>query len=84
MKHFLYQTDRISTFPTAPTFILVLFERQAGMVVVVEGTERLVHSDLEPESLRDPLDRKVAKLLKLDSIHNYEFLVPFRYSSVLV
>ena len=40
------------------------------MMVVVERTERLVPSDLESESLRDPLDGKVAKLLKFMIFHN--------------
>ena len=38
-------------------------EREAGVVVVVEGAEAFVPDDAESESLRDPLNRKVAKLL---------------------
>ena len=42
------------------------------MVVVVEGAEALVSADLEPQPLRNPLNGKVAKLLKLELIH-FEF-----------
>jgi hypothetical protein len=35
------------------------------MMVVVERAQRLVPRDLESESLRDPLNGKVAKLLKI-------------------
>ena len=51
------------------------------MVVVVERAQRLVPHHLESESLRDPLDGQVAKLLKFKSIHNnYELC---KYFSVL-
>ena len=45
-------------------------ERQACMMVVVERAEALVTRHLESESLRDPLNRKVAKLLKFKLIHH--------------
>ena len=69
-KHLLCKADRIAPFPAAPAFELIIFEGQAGMVVVVEGAEAFVPADAESESLRDPLNRKVAKLLKLKLIHN--------------
>ena len=64
------------------------------MMVVVERTEALMPHDVESKSLRDPLYRKVAKLLQFKSIHNYSlFTLHFslasrreapKYSSVLV
>ena len=39
-------------------------ERQAGMMVIVERTERLVPHNLHSKSLGDPLDGEVAELLK--------------------
>ena len=53
------------------------------MVVVMKRAERLVSRNPESESLRDPLNRQVAKLLKLNPIHSLQSLFPFKYSSVL-
>ena len=47
-------------------------ERERGMMVVVERTQRLVPHDLESESLCDPLNREVAELLKFYSIHSID------------
>ena len=39
------------------------------MMVIVERTERLVPHDLHSKSLGDPLNRKVAELLKFIIFH---------------
>ena len=40
------------------------------MMVVVKRTEALMPTDMESESLCDPLNGQVAELLKFYSIHN--------------
>ena len=45
-------------------------ERQAGMMVIVERTKRLVPHNLHSKSLGDPLDGEVAELLKFVFSHN--------------
>ena len=47
----------------------------------MERTQSLMHPDPQSESLRDPLNREVVKLLKFILFHNCQFL---RYSSVFV
>jgi hypothetical protein len=44
--------------------------KQRKVVVVVEGAERLVPHDREPEPLGDPLYREVAELLKFVLFHD--------------
>jgi hypothetical protein len=44
------------------------------MMVVVERTKALVPLHLESESLCDPLNGKVAELLKFILFHNREFI----------
>ena len=39
------------------------------MMVVMERTQALMSRNLESKSLRDPLDGKVAKLLKFKLVH---------------
>ena len=48
-------------------------EREAGMVVVVKGTERLVPLHHHPQLLGDPLNRQVAQLLNLIFLHKISF-----------
>ena len=48
------------------------------MVVVMKRAERLVPHDPESESLRDPFNRQVAKLLKLNPIHSIYFVFHHR------
>ena len=60
-------------------------EREAGMVVVVKGTERLVPLHHHPHLLGDPLNRQVAQLLNLIFLHKISLLAfssyppPIRY-----
>ena len=56
----------------APVGVLPWVEGKTGVVVVVEGAERLVAEDLEPEAFRDPLDGEVAEPLKVKLIHDWE------------
>ena len=49
--------------------VLAHLKRKRGVVVVVERTERLVAHHPQSEPLRDPLYRKVAKLLQFKLIH---------------
>jgi len=58
-------------------------------MVIVERAQAFMSRNLESKPLRDPLNGKVAKLLKFKLIHNYQLSIincqlPFKYSSVLV
>ena len=68
-----------STADEAAPGVLAHLERQRGVVVVMERAERLVAHDPESESLRDPLNRQVAKLLKLNPIHSFFCFSPQRH-----
>jgi hypothetical protein len=55
MKHFLYQTDAVTTFATTPAFELVFPEGQRWCVVVVETAQSLVSMNLNAKALRHTL-----------------------------
>ena len=70
--------------------VLGLVEREAGVVIVMEGAERLMVLHLHPHLFRNLLYRKFAQFLNLIFLHHicfpFFFLVgiPVRYSAVLV
>ncbi len=70
-KHLLCQIDCPSMRPAgkATEGVAADGKGEAGVVVVVEGAEAFVAADAESESLRDPLNRKVAKLLQFILFH---------------
>jgi len=49
------------------------------MVIIVKRAQALMHPNLQSKSLCDPLNGKVAELLKFKLIHSHS---PLRYSSV--
>ena len=52
------------------------------MMIIMERAEALVVRYSETESLGDPLNREVAELLYLESVHHFDVDFPVRYSSV--
>lgn len=62
--------------------ILLEVERQTGVVVIVERTQRLMPHNIQSEALRNPLNRKAAKLIKFKSVNHPHLRL--RYASVLV
>ena len=68
---FHHQVNGSAACPTneATEGVLAHLERERGMVVVVERTERLVPHHPHSEPLRDPLDGKAAKLLQFILFH---------------
>ena len=69
----------------AAAAVLPRVEREAGMVVGVKGTERLVPLHHHPQLLGDPLYRQVAQLLNFIFLHKISLLAfssnptPIRY-----
>ena len=66
---FHHQVDGAYGIPhanIAAAAVLPRVEREAGVVVVMKGAERLVVLHLHPHLFRDLLYRKVAQLLNLD------------------
>ena len=59
----VYDTP-VSTTGEATVRVASHRERERGVMVVVEGTQRFVPHDLESESLCDPLNGEVAELLQ--------------------
>ena len=82
--------DRTPHADIASTAILGLVERKAGVVVVMEGAERLMVLYLHPHLFRNLLYRKFAQFLNLIFLHHISFPffflagIPVRYSAVLV
>ena len=82
--------DGVSHAYIASAAILGLVERKAGVVVVMEGAERLMVLHLHPHLFRDLLYRKFAQFLNLIFLHHIPFPffflagIPVRYSAVLV
>ena len=82
--------DRTPHADIASAAILGLVERKAGVVVVMEGAERLMVLHLHPHLFRNLLYRKFAQFLNLIFLHHIPFPffflagIPVRYSAVLV
>lgn len=92
-QEFHHQVDGAYGIPhanIAAAAVLGLVEREAGVVVVMEGAERLMVLHLHPHLFRNLLYRKFAQFLNLIFLHHicfpFFFLagIPVRYSAVLV
>lgn len=82
--------DRTPHAYIASAAVLGLAEHKAGVVVVMEGAERLMVLHLHPHLFRNLLYRKFAQFLNLIFLHHIPFPffflagIPVRYSAVLV
>ena len=69
---FHHQVDGAHGIPhanIAAAIVLSRVEREAGVVVVMKGAERLVMLHHHPQLLGDPLYRQVAQFLNLIFLH---------------
>jgi len=57
-KYLHHKADRVTIFPTAPAFELVLPEGQRWRVVVVEAAQSLVMLNRDSKALRHTLARE--------------------------
>ena len=66
-----HQVDAPSRSPAHEAAIAIgaHAERQACVMIIVEGAKALVPAHLESKSLCDPLDGEVAELLKFLLVH---------------
>ena len=67
----------------ASTAVLGLVERKAGVVVVMEGAERLMVLHLHPHLFRNLLYRKFAQFLNLIFLHHIPFPFFFLASAAI-
>ena len=60
--------------------VLGLVEREAGVVIVMEGAERLMVLHLHPHLFRNLLYRKFAQFLNLIFLHkNFFYFIPYPF-----
>ena len=72
--------DGVSHAYIASAAVLGLVEREAGVVVVMEGAERLMVLHLHPHLFRDLLYRKFAQFLNLIFLHkNFFYFIPYPF-----
>ena len=75
--------DRTPHADITSAAILDLVERKAGVVVVMEGAERLMVLHLHPHLFRDLLYRKFAQFLNLIFLHHIPFPFFFLASAAI-